>query len=1120
MATVDQLQVLITANAAQFEKQMQGVQKQLNAVSQNTSKMSSQASAAFSKMKIAAAAAAVAIGAMVVKSTKEFGNFEQNVGGAKAIFGEYAGFVQKKALEAANSMGMSMNQYMQTVNKIGAIMQGTGMDAKTSLALTSDWMQRAADQASVMGVTTETAMDAITAAAKGNFMLMDNIGVKMTQANIQAYALANGLATAGQEMTEAQKVAAAYAMFMDRTSYAAGNFAREGATTLNGALATLKANFANLGAMLGSAFAPTVQAVALAINNYLIPVLQAVIPYIIGFMNVIGQMVSFVGSALSSLFGGGAKKANTMKVSANAAAASVGSVGSAAIGAGDALGGAAKQAKKLKGQLAGFDEMNVLTEPETGSGGGGGGAGGGGGGGASAPAIDMSGFENFNPFGDMEAKASEVAGKLKKIFDDFLSGFDFAKITAAFSQFWDDVKAFLEPAGKIISDVWHNYIKPMLYWAGNFLLPAALNALGGAIRFVGQVGGAVWDVFLKPFVDAFLVPVAKWTGGKIVKILNNIGDALRDLSKNEAVVKGLANALSALAIVFAGFKIAGFVSAMDNFAKTIAAAKGVASGLTPALAQIGANALTSGQKISVLAGFFGAPLINALGLAKAAFSGLWTMISANPIGAIIAIVGALLLTNEDLRNALMELISGVLASLSGVLGSIMNILQGVINVLMPIIEVIGGVLVDAINILAEILTPLFEAILTPIKAVLDGIGGAINAIAGFLGIETEKTKENTETKEEAKRKAEELHAALSEEMQQIDENKNGVIEYDEALKHLNDTRLGLVNSKIAVINAQEEVRKKTAELKALAEKYGVSVQSLTQDVNNNTNSHHLSKEQLEKAQLAVWGLEKANLLLDDAVQKEKSATDANNESLKAAKQKYNEVTNEGKAFLSQTKDTEGFMKQYSGKINEARETIKKLGGSLKDTPSASQVAEKALNGMAEKTKSNFKLLPPNASAAGKDSVIGFANGINDNISFAENAAISLATRTNSALRNNLQINSPSRLTAQAGGFFTEGFASGISGKAKQAINAARELGDQVMATISAPLPNISQNMHDMFAAAQKDFDTDISSDIVNAVNASYTPEITVKIGEEKILDRVVSGINDMSFLRNQSVINI
>lgn len=85
---------------------------------------------------------------------------------------------------------------------------------------------------------------------------------------------------------------------------------------------------------------------------------------------------------------------------------------------------------------------------------------------------------------------------------------------------------------------------------------------------------------------------------------------------------------------------------------------------------------------------------------------------------------------------------------------------------------------------------------------------------------------------------------------------------------------------------------------------------------------------------------------------------------------------------------------------------------------------------------------------------------------------------------------------------------------------AAEYKNGEITAVSAPLPNISQNMHDMFAAAQKDFDTDISSDIVNAVNASYTPEITVKIGEEKILDRVVSGINDMSFLRNQSVINI
>ena len=47
MATIDELQVQITANAANFEKELGGVKKQLNSLSYSTSSMSSKMTAGF-----------------------------------------------------------------------------------------------------------------------------------------------------------------------------------------------------------------------------------------------------------------------------------------------------------------------------------------------------------------------------------------------------------------------------------------------------------------------------------------------------------------------------------------------------------------------------------------------------------------------------------------------------------------------------------------------------------------------------------------------------------------------------------------------------------------------------------------------------------------------------------------------------------------------------------------------------------------------------------------------------------------------------------------------------------------------------------------------------------------
>ena len=187
------------------------------------------------------------------------------------------------------------------------------------------------------------------------------------------------------------------------------------------------------------------------------------------------------------------------------------------------LNDASKAAKKLKGQLAGFDEMNVLSQQDT-SGGGGSGSGGSGAGGNAAIgdyAWDTSAMEVATD------KIDALVVKIKKAFKDLFGEWDFKKIGKSLKQFYDDVKKFFGNAGKIIKDVWQKYLRPFIQWSGESLLPATLNAIGGGIRLLGEIIGNVWDTFLMPFIDAFLVPIAQFTGGVIVNFLNGVGNGRR-----------------------------------------------------------------------------------------------------------------------------------------------------------------------------------------------------------------------------------------------------------------------------------------------------------------------------------------------------------------------------------------------------------------------------------------------------------------------------------------------------------------------------------------------------------------------------------------------------------------
>lgn len=179
------------------------------------------------------------------KAIKSQAELEQQIGGTEAVFGQYAKTVQKQASEAYNKMGLNANDYMQNINKMASLMKGSGLDTKKSMDLSSQAMQRAADVASIMGISTEDAMKAINGAAKGNFTMMDNLGVAMNATSLSAYALSKGMKKSYKEMSQGEKVELAMQMFMEKSAYAAGNYAKEN-KTLTGSLNTLKASFQNL----------------------------------------------------------------------------------------------------------------------------------------------------------------------------------------------------------------------------------------------------------------------------------------------------------------------------------------------------------------------------------------------------------------------------------------------------------------------------------------------------------------------------------------------------------------------------------------------------------------------------------------------------------------------------------------------------------------------------------------------------------------------------------------------------------------------------------------------------------------------------------------------------------
>ena len=249
--TVEELDIVISAQNREFNRAIDDVIGRLDGLEEQSRRTGDSIQGIFGN--IAGKLAALGIGKLIGDSIMGGGELEQQLGGVEVVFKSHADSMKEAAVSAAENMGLSESAYLASANKMGALFKGSGFDIAYAADMSQQAMQRAADVASIMGVDVSSAMEAVTGAAKGNFTMMDNLGVAMNDTTLQAYAQEKGL---GKLETTQQKVGAAMQMFLDKTEYAAGNYSREN-DTFSGSLTTLKAEFENLTADLGTTLLPT-----------------------------------------------------------------------------------------------------------------------------------------------------------------------------------------------------------------------------------------------------------------------------------------------------------------------------------------------------------------------------------------------------------------------------------------------------------------------------------------------------------------------------------------------------------------------------------------------------------------------------------------------------------------------------------------------------------------------------------------------------------------------------------------------------------------------------------------------------------------------------------------------
>lgn len=184
---------------------------------------------------------------------------------------------------------------------------------------------------------------------------------------------------------------------------------------------------------------------------------------------------------------------------------------------------------------------------------------------------------------------------MAKATTDWAKTLDFTPLLNGIKKLLESIQPLSDNIGAGLEWFYKNVLLPLAGFTIQDLIPAFLQALGGAIDFVNGVIEALKPAF-KFFWDSFLKPVAEWTGGVIVDVLKGLGDVLSTigdwLSEHGKGFSDFVITLGTFAgvvggIIAVGTAIETFVGFLGGLAAIITGAGGVTGAIGSLVAILG-----------------------------------------------------------------------------------------------------------------------------------------------------------------------------------------------------------------------------------------------------------------------------------------------------------------------------------------------------------------------------------------------------------------------------------------------------------------------------------------------------------------------------------------------------
>jgi hypothetical protein len=261
-------------------------------------------SKAASALKRAAVPAAAALGAIAVgakKAVDAASSLNEQMSASQQVFGRQAKGVQEWSKTSAEAFGLSRTEALKAANAYGNMLSTVGLAPAKTAKMSQAMVQLAGDMASFHDQDPSEMLEKLRSGLSGEAEPLRQFGVLISDAAVKQKAYQTGIAKTGAELTEGQKVQARYALIMDQTAKAQGDFARTSGSVAN-QQRTLAAENENAAASFGQALLPVTQAF-LKIMRGLLGVLgehQKTLQILVGVIAALAATVITINAATAT----------------------------------------------------------------------------------------------------------------------------------------------------------------------------------------------------------------------------------------------------------------------------------------------------------------------------------------------------------------------------------------------------------------------------------------------------------------------------------------------------------------------------------------------------------------------------------------------------------------------------------------------------------------------------------------------------------------------------------------------------------------------------------------------------------------------------------------------------